>query len=282
MAHIRASSTRPDDEATPSTDIVDKAGQSYWDQVWEGLPIPAAIDPHDPSRHNHIQRRFHQYFARAFAGQETVGKQLLEVGAGGSRWLPYFANEFGFAVAGIDYSPQGCEQGEAILRQAGVEGKVLLADLFAPPPEMLGVYDVVVSIGLVEHFDNTAACVASLARFLQPRGLMITVIPNLVGGIGWLQRHVCRSIYDVHVPLDRESLRAAHERAGLAVAHCDYFLAADLSAVNLACWSDRWFYRSLLRLPYAVAQLQWLLDERGVKLPSRRQSSRYVICSARK
>jgi SAM-dependent methyltransferase len=285
MARSRPFSSRNAGKETrlveSDSDIGDKAGRSYWDAVWQGQPLPTPLDPRDASVRNHIERRFHQYFVAALGGRETAGRLLLEVGAGHSRWLPYFAREFGFAVSGIDYSPVGCAQGEAILRQAGVSGRVLLADFFAPPAEMLGAYDVVVSIGLVEHFDNTAACVASLARFLRPGGLLITVIPNLAGAVGWIQRRVCRAIYDVHVPLDREELRDAHEAAGLSVVRCDYFQGADLTAVNLACWSGRWFYPALTRLVFAGSLLMWALDEKGRWLRPSRLASRYVVCSAR-
>lgn len=261
---------------------MDKAGREYWDAVWEGESIPTALDPHDRSMRNLIERRFHRFFAHAFAGRQTVGKPLLEVGAGRSRWLPYFASEFGFDVAGIDYSPIGRAQGEAILRQTGISGGIHLADFLTPPEEMLGAYDVVVSFGLVEHFETTSACVASLSRFLQPEGLMITVIPNLVGVVGWVQRRVCRSIYDIHVPLDREGLRRAHEVAGLSVLTCDYFLGADLAAVNFACWSKRWFHPIVIRLAAYASLPLWALDERGLTFKPGRSNSRYVICSARK
>ena len=268
-------------ETALDTDM-DRAGRSYWDQVWQGQPLPAAIDPRDTGLRNHVERRFHEFFASAFAERQTAGQALLEVGGGRSRWLPYFAKEFGFNVTGIDYSPIGCEQGEAILRNAGVGGSVILANFFTPPQEMLGAYDVVVSFGVIEHFEDTESCVASLARFLKPGGLMITSIPNLVGGVGWIQRRVCRSIYDMHVPLDREALRTAHERAGLSVRSCDYLVSGDLSVMNLSCWSGSRFYGTMLRLSFMASLAAWFLDEKNLMIRPNRWTSRYVICSARK
>jgi 2-polyprenyl-3-methyl-5-hydroxy-6-metoxy-1,4-benzoquinol methylase len=260
--------------------VVDKAGRQYWDRVWQGEPLPPAVDPHDMSLRNHIERRFHQIFSRAFAGSETAGQMLLEVGAARSRWLPYFAKEFGFDVTGLDYSAVGCEQGATIMRDAGINGRMVLGDLFAPPAELLHAFDVVVSFGLIEHFEDTASCVASLANFLRPGGLMITSVPNMIGSVGWLQKRLCRSIYDVHVPLDRENLRAAHERSGLTVRSCDYFLGADLSVVNLSCWKGRRVYVPLLKLANLVSLGLWILDERQLSLKPNRWNSRYIFCTA--
>jgi SAM-dependent methyltransferase len=234
------------------------------------------------SLRNHVERRYHEYFRRAFTGTDSRGQTLLEVGAGRSRWLPYFAREFGFEVTGIDYSAAACEQGAAILRQAGVNGSVIEADLFDPPASLLESFDVVVSFGLIEHFEDTSACVASLARFLKPGGLIISSIPNLSGTIGWMQKRICRDVYDVHVPLDRNTLRGAHERAGLLVLSCDYFLGADLSALNLSCWSDARFYGAALRLAFSGSLGLWWLDEKRVRARPNRWTSRALICSARK
>jgi SAM-dependent methyltransferase len=61
-----------------------------------------------------------------------------------------------------------------VLDAAGVPGEIVCADLFAPPPHLLAQFDVVVSFGVVEHFDDTAACVAACARLVKPGGLMVT------------------------------------------------------------------------------------------------------------
>src|SRR6266487_4707925 len=39
------------------------------------------------------------------------GKSVLEIGAGDSQWLPYFAKKYpGSRFAGLDYSKAGCER----------------------------------------------------------------------------------------------------------------------------------------------------------------------------
>jgi 2-polyprenyl-3-methyl-5-hydroxy-6-metoxy-1,4-benzoquinol methylase len=264
-------------------DLGDKAGQDYWDRVWQGLPIPDAVNPRAKHLRNHTNRRFHNYFARTFAERNPSGQRLrlLEVGCARSRWLPYFAKEFGFEVTGLDYSAIGCEQSRAILRQAGVEGKVVEADFTDPPGDLLGQFDVVVSFGVVEHFEDTASCIEGLARFLRPGGLMITSVPNLIGVVGAIQKRVCRAVYDVHVLLDRAALAAAHERSGLTVLSCRYFMRGDFSVMNLSCWSERRLYGLLRLVPLGISLPLWALERFGIAPRPNRLTSPYVICLAK-
>ena len=260
----------------------DKAQQSYWDQAWERQSIQPAFAPRKKSRHNYAELAFHDVFVRLFRGVDQSGKQLLEVGAARSAWLPYFASEYGFDITGIDYSEPGCAHARAILERAGVEGRIVLSDFFAPPDDMLGAFDVVISFGVVEHFDETAACVKALARFLRPGGLMITVVPNLRGVGGFLQKRLCRAIYDVHVRLDRQALRAAHERAGLSVRTSRYFVSGGFVNMNMSCWSEHGLYEAIRRLPTALSMPFLLLERMKVRIRPNRLTSPYLLCLAEK
>lgn len=262
-------------------DPIDKAGRSYWDQVWQGQHLPGAVNPRSKTRHNHAERGFHDIFGQAFSGEDRRGQELLEIGAARSAWLPYFAKEFGFRVSGIDYSDIGCEQARAILRNENVNGRVVYSDFTAPPEDMISAFDVVISFGVIEHFEDTATCVERLARFLKPGGLMISVIPNLTGNVGWIQKRMCRSIYDVHVLLDRRALRVAHQRAGLNVLSSRYF-QNGFSSLNLSCRSESWLYPVISRLPTALSMPFWMLDRIKASVRANRLTSPYIICLAQK
>ena len=146
----------------PATDWeawnLDRAGQEYWDALWEGETLPAPVDPRDKTLGNYVFRKYHELFTRVLPRGQNV--RLLEVGCARSRWLPYFAAEHGYEVTGLDYSTTGCEQARQILAAAGVEGRIVEGDLFSPPEDLLEAFDVVVSFGLVEHFDDTTAATA--------------------------------------------------------------------------------------------------------------------------
>jgi 2-polyprenyl-3-methyl-5-hydroxy-6-metoxy-1,4-benzoquinol methylase len=52
-----------------------------------------------------------------------------------------------------------------MLRKAGVVGQVYCCDFFAPPGDLIGTFDVVISFGVAEHFQDTAECLRALRVF---------------------------------------------------------------------------------------------------------------------
>jgi 2-polyprenyl-3-methyl-5-hydroxy-6-metoxy-1,4-benzoquinol methylase len=262
--------------------------KDYWSDKYVATEFPRRVDVGDTSLRNYFRRYQHREICRQL-GKLGLGKgsRLLEIGCGGSIWLPYFANEHGFEVTGLDYSAQGCAAAEQVLRRDGAEGSVVCGDMFDPPPEMAGAFDMVTSFGVVEHFASTAEAVAACARFLRPGGAMMTLIPNLAGLSGVGLKYFNRPVYDIHVPLTAAQLAKAHEEAGLEVLSSDYFTPMWFSDWNVPP-EDRRKGRRLLRnlLWYGSASLSagvWALDDlTGNRLPGSRLFSPWSICWARK
>jgi len=211
------------------------------------------------------------------------GTGFIEVGCANSPWLSYFAKRYGFRVAGVDYSTAGCERTEAILSREGTPGDVIHADLFTPPSGLLGRFDLALSQGVVEHFEDTTEPIRAIGALLRPGGTVVTIIPNLVGFLGPLQRLLNRPVYDVHVPLTADHLAHAHERAGLSVIAASYFIPLNFGVCNLAGLTGvrrvvwRLLIAALVRISYAV----WYLDDR-IRVPETRVFSGSVYCIARK
>jgi SAM-dependent methyltransferase len=257
----------------------DRAGVGYWEHVWEGQAIPDAIDPSSRKFTDHVYLCFDRFFSTSLARELVAGSDLLEVGCGRSRWLPYFAKRFGLVVSGIDYSSVGVSQAKTILEKAGTRGTILRGDIFDPPPDLVGRFDIVVSFGVVEHFDRTSDCVASIARFARPGGILLTLIPNLAGLAGVMQKYLCRRIYDVHVALDRDALAAAHRDAGLRVRTCDYFMGANWAVVNASCLPT-YLQGLAVGVQFGLSAPFWFIERMGFGIPPNRVTSPYVLCVA--
>ncbi len=73
---------------------------------------------------------------------------------------------------------------------------IIEADLFEYKPEKL--YDLVLSFGLIEHFNDTKAIIETHLQFLKPGGTLFITLPNFKGVNGWVQRKFDRSNYDKH------------------------------------------------------------------------------------
>ncbi|WP_437955891.1 methyltransferase domain-containing protein [Sorangium sp. So ce119] len=260
----------------------DKAGKAHWSRVWSQRSIPKPVDPRARGLRQYVLQAFHRQFVRAFEGMETKGQRLLEVGCGRSAWLPYLAREFGFQISGLDYTEIGCEQEREILARAGIPGEVVCADLFDPPERLVGAFDVVVSNGVVEHFEDTAGCLRACARYLRPGGRIITEIPNMCGLVGWVTKLTDRANYDVHVPLDREALVRAHRDAGFNVLWSEYVLPIDVSLFGVGSIGPRWLRVPAVGAASVVCNVVWALDARGLVPAPNPVTSPYIFCVAEK
>jgi SAM-dependent methyltransferase len=267
-------------EEEPLTNASDRAGQAYWNRVWAGhgtgqLPDPRAM--------THVERRFAAFFDSVLE-DSPPSSTFLEIGCANSIWLPYFAKR-GFRVTGIDYSDVGCAQTCARFEAAGVDVEIVCADAFSPPARLIEGFDVVFTLGVIEHFDDTAKAVAAISRFLRPGGILLTVVPNVRGANGIVQRVVNPRVLRMHVPLTPSALVQAHAGAGLLNVHARYFIPSNFGVINLndldprarATRAKGVAVRQLCRLSRAV----WQLD-RVLPLPTSRAFAGYIIATARK
>lgn len=251
--------------------ITAKSDVEYWNEFWQRASGNTAD--------SYYRRRLDRAFRQALQPLSTQGKLLMEVGVGGSEYLPYFHQRFGFQVTGIDYSEVGCESARELLGRTGTPGVIQQADMFSPPAELLGCADVVVSVGLVEHFTETAQAVGACAAFAHPGGLVLTVIPNMSGLYGKLFKVFNRKAYDTHVPLDLDQLMKAHRDAGLEDVSGEYLLGLP-GVVDGARHEPVRLRRYLRKLVYPCSRAYWALEEKGFGVPENPFSSPYMICVA--
>ncbi len=256
-------------------------GREYWNALWQGGRPLAAIDPHKGGLRNYAYRHLHQIFEVALGTENPGGKNLIEIGCGGSRWLAYFHRTHGCRISGIDYSPQGCAATRELLDRLGIAGNIMQGDLFDPPLDQIEKFDFVFSNGLVEHFADTASAVSACAAYLKPGGMMITLVPNMTGPLGQLQRLFDRALYEKHVPLRCEQLAQAHTVAGLEVLSSHYVLLAHLGVIQFGALERLLGSRPLQVIKIAMSAPLWTLGPH-LGLRPNRFTSPFVMCLARK
>jgi SAM-dependent methyltransferase len=85
----------------------------------------------------------------------------------------------------LDYSPVGCELARRNFEMLGIPVTVHQADLLDPDLD-IGQFDLVYSLGLIEHFRDLAEVVAAHARLVKPSGVLLLGVPNYRGLNGWI------------------------------------------------------------------------------------------------
>ena len=259
--------------------MVDKAGQHYWNEHWDTIPHDS-FRPESPLLRHYRDRAFANVISRALRGLPS-NASVLEAGCADSSLLVYLGR-LGHKIIGVDYSPVGCDLFRQRAAAERVEAQVECCDIFSPPERLMGVADCVISSGLVEHFEDTAACVQALGAFVRPGGRILTIIPNMRGYVGLLQRLCAPSVYAVHVPLSVAELVTAH-RGGLSVVEFGHLLPAGFGVVNFhepglsraGFWTRRLAVSGLGRLSWA----SWFVDK-YIALPRSESFSPYCYCIA--
>jgi SAM-dependent methyltransferase len=150
-------------------------------------------------------------------------KSVLEVGCAGGEYLCYLAKQFRFIPFGVDFSDKIKKTGDLFAFNGMAPPTLYLADFFNWQPNRT--FDVVLSVGFIEHFEDTHKVIQKHVDLLAPGGKLIITLP-----------HFAHMQYVFHWLIDRENLRVhntrmmrlpvirkALEGLPVRVEHLDYF-----------------------------------------------------------
>jgi SAM-dependent methyltransferase len=203
--------------------IVEK---TFWEEEYfAGISLPCRPDFDMP---------FERCLARALEERAPVsrGAHVLEVGCAPARWLLFYAEHFGARVEGIEYSAKGAALSRKNLEQAGIEGAIHQADFFAMDARP---FDLVLSLGFIEHFDEIDAVFDRHVQLVAPGGRLVIGVPNYRGlnrVIQWLADPGHLRLHNLKAMKPSLYRRLAGHRA-LKIEHIDYLGGADPIIIKL-------------------------------------------------
>jgi SAM-dependent methyltransferase len=120
--------------------MTDIATVEHWESVWRRKFRVRPI-----SQRNYYDTRF----CRLFAPLVTARSRVLEVGCGGSRWLPYFDCFLNCEVWGIDYSLKGLNLAKRNLLATSA-CRLVLGDFFDERLLPKNYFDLIYSLGFID------------------------------------------------------------------------------------------------------------------------------------
>ena len=161
----------------------------FWNKYWDNVKIPCRLNP-DFS----FERCLDAAFSKIF--RPDPGKKLVEIGAAPGKWMVYFHERYGYQVSGLDNSQQGIKKTKENLQYHRIYGKVYNADFFQfQAPEK---YDIVLSLGFIEHFENLDEVIGKHVSMLKPDGLLVLGVPNFRGVNYVIQKYASEEILKKH------------------------------------------------------------------------------------
>jgi SAM-dependent methyltransferase len=245
---------------------------SYWD---DGYQKKTSIVP-SPADNNE------NYCEEVLIGRirESCleGKRIIEIGGGGSAVLARLALDHPTTqFVCLDYSESGCALIRKFATERGLTNLNAVVCDFREPPSDLGHFDLVYSIGVVEHFTDLPSILKTFASYVTPSGKMMTMIPNMAGSLGYLTKRINRAVYDIHVPHDREDFRDAHFRANLNVISCDYMGSSNFGVLSSCVdGSNRLKWNIYLWLS-RLSKAGFLFERKIGDLPTTKLLSPYIF-----
>ncbi len=202
------------------------ADKRFWEReyYWAEAELPCRPDPGLP---------FDRALGSALSELAGVGAgdKVIEIGCAPAKWLVHLAETTGAHVEGIEYSERGAALSAANLSACGVQGRVHHADFFTHDA---GEYDLVLSLGFIEHFEELDEVFARHVEFIRPGGRLLLGVPNFLGLNGFLQRHSDPSYLGLHNlrAMEPAELRRLGERSGLQLLDQRYLGGADAVIVK--------------------------------------------------
>lgn len=241
--------------------------RQFWVDYWEskkGLAVKL------PS--NYL---FHRQLAKAI--EKNNVKTAIELGGFPGYYAVFLKKYFQLEVTLLDYFVHPPVVKELLEKnELTVEDiHIIETDLFNYKAEKQ--YDLVLSCGLIEHFNDTADIINRHIEFVKPGGILFITLPNFKAVNGWFQKKYDKENYDKHNidSMNLGLLKSICEKAGLKDVEAGYF-------GKFSVWLENEKEKPVsVRL---LKKLVWISGKVFTRIiPTERKSlSPYIVLTARK
>jgi 2-polyprenyl-3-methyl-5-hydroxy-6-metoxy-1,4-benzoquinol methylase len=166
--------------------------KEYWEKFWDSVSVPAKVDLTFSNDFN-IANILDKFLVA------DSKKKAFEVGCAPGKWLIYLSERFNYSVDGCEYIEIASKKTTENLKVCGVNGfNIFTGDFLKMDFDTK--YDVVISLGFIEHFEDASSVCKKHAKLLKKDGLLIIGVPKLTGLNYYIAKQVDKSITDKLIP----------------------------------------------------------------------------------
>jgi SAM-dependent methyltransferase len=197
--------------------------QADWEALWARSQVDqeSLLDEERTPRWKQIEG----FVQRRYGSFE--GLRVIEIGSGHGTNAIHFARR-GAEASVLDSSGNALEGAVRSANALQTRVEPVLGDVFDPPAQLLGSFDIACSFGLCEHFlgDERQQVVAAHLSFLRPDGAAVIGVPNrrAFPYRAWMSFLKWRGhwLLGIEEPFDADELKLRVRRAGGRVLHVGY------------------------------------------------------------
>jgi 2-polyprenyl-3-methyl-5-hydroxy-6-metoxy-1,4-benzoquinol methylase len=151
--------------------------KQYWDAFWKKIKLPNKVDLNF-SNDFYIAEILNKYLTK------NKNKIAFEVGCAPGKWLIYLSEHFNYNVEGCEYLESASKTTDENLKLCRISNyHIYTSDFLDFNPDKK--YDVVLSLGFIEHFIDVDNVCKKHADILNPNGILIIGVPKFTG-LNWL------------------------------------------------------------------------------------------------
>lgn len=156
------------------------------------------------------------------------GARVLEVGSAPGEHLVMLSRRFGLDPYGVEYSESGVRVNREVFAAAGFDPEhVIHADFFSDEFQRrhAGGFDVVLSRGFIEHFDDVEDVVRKHVNLLAEGGRLFIVVPNVRGFnhlLSWVFHKEVIAIHNLKI-MEGAAFAGLFKEGELRRLFCDYY-----------------------------------------------------------
>jgi SAM-dependent methyltransferase len=246
-------------------EVVDQqvlTSSTFWDDYWLNSRLPVEITK---SKSTLVSKLSDCILSKmdAFLPKNSHFS-VLEVGGAPGQYLANLKRTYDCDVASLDYSLIGCEKTRENFALLGLPVDVYECDLFAPVKDIPR-FDVVYSLGLIEHFSDLKNVVRHHAKFVKPGGTLVLGAPSFLGINKWLMQRLSPTLLEWHnlSTMDLSNWRDFERDLGLKPLFEGYIggfeprIFGRCEGRNLSTVCLHTFLR-VLRIPFSLRPFKWL------------------------
>jgi SAM-dependent methyltransferase len=189
--------------------------KTFWANYWESKKGLAFAVPENYT--------FYKVLRRIVAGNKI--STAIELGGFPGYYAIFLKKYFGLHTTLFDYYVHESVLKDVLSANDLTENDIAVieGDLFNYEPNEQ--YDLVLSCGLIEHFNDTKDVIARHLPFLKPGGVLLITLPNFTGMNGWVQRKFDPANYEKHniTSMSPALLASCCEELGLKHVEAKYY-----------------------------------------------------------
>jgi trans-aconitate methyltransferase len=190
--------------------------KSYWENYYHKSQVSR-------QQIEQVCGRYDLFWDQLVAACNQPPKSIIEIGAYPGRYIAYLADRYELEATALDYNSDRTKIEEAFQTMGVTRYDIIQADFLKYEP--IRQYDLVISNGFIEHFENYDEVLDRHCKYLAPGGSMLVMIPNKRYLREWYGRVVDYENLKMHnlSCMNLKTFRRFSERNNLDVLSLGYF-----------------------------------------------------------